>query len=74
MENPDLTKRELEVLKLIAQGLDNKGIIEKLKISYPTLQSHLTNIRLKLGISCQNSRPDVVAALWYIRNYGDEQC
>lgn len=45
-----LTKREKEVLSLIAQGLDNTEISEKLFISPRTVDTHRTNIMQKLDI------------------------
>ena len=48
---PDgLTKREVEVLKLIAGGTTNKEIANKLFISIKTVESHRTNIFRKLDI------------------------
>jgi NarL family two-component system response regulator LiaR len=49
-DNP-LTDRELEVLKLMAQGLDNHDIAAQLVISLPTVRSHVTNILSKLNLS-----------------------
>lgn len=46
-----LTERELEVLKLVAQGLDNKEIADRLVISGPTVRSHITNILTKLNLT-----------------------
>jgi NarL family two-component system response regulator LiaR len=46
-----LTDRELEVLKLVAQGLDNHDIASQLVISLPTVRSHVTNIQSKLNLS-----------------------
>jgi NarL family two-component system response regulator LiaR len=46
-----LTDRELEVLKLMAQGLDNHDIASQLVISLPTVRSHVTNILTKLNLS-----------------------
>lgn len=45
-----LTKREKEVLALIAQGLNNQEISEKLFISPRTADTHRTNIMQKLDI------------------------
>lgn len=45
-----LSSRELEVLRLIAQGLINKEISDQLNISINTVQSHRKNISAKLGI------------------------
>lgn len=48
--NKELTKREVEVLKLIVQGHLNKEIAEKLNISVNTVLSHRKNIIAKTGI------------------------
>ena len=45
-----LTGRETEVLNLIASGLTNKQIAEKLFISFKTVDAHRTNIMQKLDI------------------------
>ncbi len=45
-----LTHRETQVLKLIAQGLPNKNIATKLKISVRTVESHRFHLMDKLGI------------------------
>ena len=47
----ELTPRELEILKLIEQGLSNKEIAQKLVISPQTVKRHASNIYSKLGIS-----------------------
>ena len=46
----DLSQRELEVLQLIAQGLSNAAIGEKLFISEKTVKSHVGNILSKLHL------------------------
>ena len=46
----NLTARELEVLKLIAQGLKNREIADKLCISEHTVKVHLRNIYSKIGV------------------------
>jgi DNA-binding NarL/FixJ family response regulator len=43
-----LTRREKEILKLMAQGLDNRAIAEKLFISFTTVRGHVQNILEKL--------------------------
>ena len=45
-----LTAREIEVLKLISQGLSNKQIGEQLFISHRTVDNHRTNLMDKLDI------------------------
>lgn len=47
----DLTSREIEVLKLIAEGLSNKEIGEKLFISHRTVDTHRTNLMKKLDVN-----------------------
>jgi DNA-binding NarL/FixJ family response regulator/class 3 adenylate cyclase len=48
---PELTEREREVLKLMAQGVSNKVIAEKLVISMKTVSNHITNIFSKLQVA-----------------------
>jgi DNA-binding NarL/FixJ family response regulator len=48
---PELTEREREVLRLMAQGADNKAIAEKLVISGKTVSNHITNIFSKLQVA-----------------------
>jgi LuxR family maltose regulon positive regulatory protein len=45
-----LTERELQVLHLIAEGLTNPEIAQRLFISLPTVKSHARNIYGKLGV------------------------
>ena len=47
-EATPLTGRELEVLRLMAAGLTNQEIAERLTISYHTVRNHVCNIRGKL--------------------------
>ncbi len=47
----DLTQREQEVLRLIAQGLRNREIAEKLVISEKTVGNHVSNIFTKLQVN-----------------------
>ena len=47
----DLTPRELEVLELIAQGLDNRTIGEALGISERTARNHASVVFSKIGVS-----------------------
>lgn len=46
-----LTKREMDVLKLIAEGLYNKEIAYKLHISEKTVKNHISSIFKKIGVS-----------------------
>jgi two-component system, NarL family, nitrate/nitrite response regulator NarL len=45
-----LTPREVEIVRMVAQGLRNKGIAERLTISEGTVKVHLHNIYEKLGV------------------------
>ena len=46
-----LTKREIEVLRLVAEGLNNQTIAERLFVSDHTVHRHLANILNKLDVS-----------------------
>jgi DNA-binding NarL/FixJ family response regulator len=58
MPAPKLTDREMEVLRLVAQGLNNAEIAERLVVSPHTVHRHVANARTKLGL---RSRAAVVA-------------
>jgi DNA-binding NarL/FixJ family response regulator len=46
----EITPRELEVLKLLARGLDNREIAEALYLSQHTVKNHVSSILLKLQV------------------------
>ncbi|NWL81148.1 hypothetical protein DM872_30305 [Pseudomonas taiwanensis] len=46
----ELTLREFSVLQLVAQGLSNQEISERLFISLNTVKAHTVNINHKLGV------------------------
>ncbi len=46
-----ISKRELEVLELIAKGLSNQEIADKLFVSLNTIKTHTSNLFLKLEVS-----------------------
>ncbi len=50
-ERRGLSARELEVLRLVAEGLTNRDIAARLSLSDRTVQHHLENIFSKLGVS-----------------------
>ena len=52
-----LSKRELEILPLIAKGYGNKDIAEKLYVSVKTVEAHKTHIMQKLNLK---SKPELV--------------
>ncbi len=58
-----LTKREIEVLKLLAEGLFNKEIAYMLAISEKTVKNHVSNIFKKINVSDRTQ-----AAVYAIRN------
>lgn len=58
-DQPELSKREREVLELVARGLPNKRIAFELSISEKTVKTHLTSIFERLGVSDRYQ-----AALW----------
>ena len=49
-ESSTLTRRELEIVQLIDEGLSNKEIARRLKIGVATTKSHVHNALRKLGL------------------------
>lgn len=47
----ELTDREVEVLSLVARGMNNPDIVGELGITRATVQNHRASIREKLGIT-----------------------
>jgi DNA-binding NarL/FixJ family response regulator len=47
---PELSDRELEVLELIARGMSNQQIVDRLVISPKTVRNHISNIFSKLQV------------------------
>jgi DNA-binding NarL/FixJ family response regulator len=63
-----LTPREREVLELMAQGLSNKGICEKLVLSERAVERHITGVLSKLGIPATgHEHRRVLAVLAYLQ-------
>src|SRR5258708_30185006 len=50
-----LTTREVEVLRLVAQGLTNEQVAQRLVISPRTVDTHLTSIYSKIGVSSRTA-------------------
>lgn len=50
-ESPPLSRREVEVLKLLVTGLTNKEISRSISVSEDTTKSHLRHIFTKIGVS-----------------------
>jgi two-component system, NarL family, response regulator len=51
MSNPELSDRELDVLRLMAQGMSNQGIGTALNVGESTVKSHVNRILSKLGVN-----------------------
>ena len=48
---PDLTKREIEILRLVAEGHSNSQLARMLWVTEQTVKFHLSNVYRKLGVS-----------------------
>jgi NarL family two-component system response regulator LiaR len=59
----ELSQREIEVMKLIGEGLNNRDIADRLVISESTVKTHVNNIFSKLGIADRSQ-----AVLFAVRN------
>lgn len=58
-----LTEREIEILRLLAEGLSNKSISERLSLSENTIKYHLKNILQKLNVQNRTE-----AVMYAVRN------
>ncbi len=61
----ELSSRELEVLELVAAGLTNEAIAERLSLSVRTVERHLSNVYAKLRLSGKAAR--AAAAVSFIK-------
>jgi ATP/maltotriose-dependent transcriptional regulator MalT len=50
-----LTRRELEVLRLLTEGLTNPQVAERLVVSLPTVNTHVASIFNKLGVNSRSA-------------------
>jgi DNA-binding NarL/FixJ family response regulator len=64
-ESPALTSRETDVLRLIARGLPNKQIASQLGLGLRTVESHVSSLLGKLGVSSRTE-----AALYAVSHAG----
>jgi DNA-binding NarL/FixJ family response regulator len=62
----DLTPREIEVLELMAQGLSNQQISDKLFLSGAAVSKHVANVFSKLGMQPGEENRRVRAVLAYL--------
>lgn len=63
-----LTPREREVLNLMAEGMSNAGIAERLVVSNGAVEKHISNVFMKLGLDPgDGTHRRVLAVLTYLR-------
>ncbi|MEN9574273.1 MAG: hypothetical protein RL514_2128 [Verrucomicrobiota bacterium] len=62
-----LSERELQVFRLLGEGLNNKIIAEQLQLSPKTVETHLDGLKRKLGL------PDAVSLIRYAANWSDRK-
>jgi len=62
-----LTKREVDVVRLVAEGLSNQQIARRLVVSEATVKTHLNHVLSKLDV---DGRPGLVAWAWRHRLAG----
>nr|WP_203759344.1 response regulator transcription factor [Actinoplanes octamycinicus] len=69
LRQPDtaLTRRETEVLTLVAAGLSNQGVGARLHLTEGTVKSHLARIYLKLGVDSRTAAVAAATSLGLIR-------
>lgn len=65
MKNNKLTRRELEVMELVAFGSSQKEIADQLHISALTVDVHLKHIKLKTGLQ----KVTELTAAWFVEHY-----
>jgi DNA-binding NarL/FixJ family response regulator len=58
---PELTRREIDVLRLVAEGLSNQQIASRLVLGEATVKTHLNHLLSKLDV---DGRPGLVAWAW----------
>lgn len=65
---PPLSSRETEIIHLIAKGLTNKDIADKLYLSVHTIKTHRKNIIKKLGFTFKNAA-ELVMLIGYLNDF-----
>jgi pimeloyl-ACP methyl ester carboxylesterase/DNA-binding CsgD family transcriptional regulator len=69
----ELSTRELEVLELVAAGLTNEAIAERLFLSIRTVERHLSNVYAKLRLSGKAARAAAAVSFIKLRTSPGEQ-
>jgi pimeloyl-ACP methyl ester carboxylesterase/DNA-binding CsgD family transcriptional regulator len=69
----ELSSRELEVLELVAAGLTNEAIAERLSLSVRTVERHLSNVYAKLHLSGKSARAAAAVSFIKLRTSSGEQ-
>lgn len=64
---PKFSEREKEIIHLIAAGVSDKAIAEKLFLSFHTIRTHRKNIARKLGFSLKNAA-ELVSLISYLND------
>ena len=62
-----LTPTELDVVRLVQEGLGNKDIAARLFVSHRTVQTHLTHVYARLGITSRVALAQDAARQWAAR-------
>ena len=65
----NLTPRETEVLELMARGLSNGEIQQRLVLTAGAVSKHVANVFMKLGFSPQDNNRRVKAVLLWLRHH-----
>ncbi|MFC6603015.1 response regulator transcription factor [Ectobacillus funiculus] len=61
-----LTPREIEILKLVANGLSNQNIAERLFLSQGTVKNYISNLYSKIGVKNRSA----AIHYWKVRKQG----
>lgn len=69
---PPLTRRERELISLIARGMQNKNIAHELSISEHTVRAHIGNIMRKYRLQNRTQIAMTLAVMTSFHPFGDE--